>query len=297
MQLRHTTLTLASILLLHPGWANAEEPPTPVQEAPPDPPVGEVEQENTDPSAGYPARYVDRPLTMPDRVIRLEGAIRLDHGNGDLDGSVVLGGAISFGKIVELGISPDRLGMLAGSQVEGALPLKFFDEVDLGSLPVYLRFRVHESDRVDIAADIGTSIPLETSPDVSVFGAALARIRLCDRLILDTGVDLRVTFINNGGSDTTLTVPVIVSAQLVDKLYGALRTGVIAPDFSSSRVAIPLGVEGGYALSSSDGPVVDLLARFEFPQLWAPGAGNNKVRQDVWALLGGVRLYLPFGQD
>ena len=121
-------------------------------------------------TARYPLRYVDRPLTLPNHTIRLDGAIRLDHTD-DVDGALVLGGgAISFAKFVELGISPNRLGAFTGSSVEGALPLKLFSKVDLGALPIYARFRALERDKVDVAVDVFSSIPLESSPDVTIGG-------------------------------------------------------------------------------------------------------------------------------
>lgn len=248
------------------------------------------DQQSAEQEGRYPLRYAARPLTMPDRMIRLDGGIRLDNA-ADLDGALFFGGAISFANLIELGISPERLGTFSGTAVEGALPLKLFGDLDLGSVPLYLRFRIREKEKLDIAADLGVSVPLESSPDVSTFGAVLLRVRICDCLTLDTGVDVRITFAND--AETTLTIPAILSWQLGDRLYAQLRTGVIAPELDGDRIAIPLGFEGGYTIGDANGPWADLLARFEWPGLLLPGAPGDKSLQDVWVLLGAMRFYIP----
>ena len=70
------------------------------------------------------------------------------------------------------------------------------------------------------------------------------------------------------------------------------------PDFESSDLSIPVGLEAGYALGGGGkDPVVDLFALFEWPALLVPGSDGDKSLENIWVLAAGARLYFPFGVE
>lgn len=232
-----------------PSMAQAPEAPPPVPQTPPPP--------RADPLWTPP--YSTRPLTLPARVIRADGAIGLDRpvttlaGGTRIAASTVapwlrLGVGYGLTRAVEVGLSTAPLRIEAGAR---------FQDISL-----YGRVRLLGSERMDLGAQV--ALGYRDGAGFASSYAVLLRWRFeAVRLDVSPSVDLYVGDVTSAD----LRVPVDLWWRIADVFAIGLRTGVIAPGFSDGRLGILGGARAVYSLARDGRPFVDVYAAVDFEPL------------------------------
>ena len=252
---------------------------------------------------GLPVRYNERPLTLPERTLRIDGHFPTMKF-GFLPGNDVFFGFFAgaaygilddlevFGTVIPVTFTPDKVR---------------FQDVVLGAT-----YRFFHNDVVEIGVGGRFQIPVDDNR-YFIFNPRLPiLIHAGDIVRIDTGVNLAVAA-HTGGGDALVglfgpgkwaPLPFMIdpglpgkfSFQVIDQLYiaantgfGALNTGTFSND---GFVWVPLGWEVGGTIPKDNEPLVDIRGGFEFPYFLASSANENPVSQ-IWIFHVGGSFYLP----
>lgn len=234
--------------------APAPAAPPPVSTAPEaPPPVTNVDTAPTE-STPWSLRWRTRPLSLPARVVRVDASLGLDRSVVTLGATRVassslapwlrVGAGVGVTNAVELGITTTPLRIEAGAQFR--------------DVAAYARFRFLHGERFDLGAQLSAGY-LHPERFAGSF-SALLRWRL-ETLRID--VTPSVELFAGATNVIDLRVPVDLWWQLSQDFTLGLRTGIIAPGFTDSRLGIIVGARAVYSLGRGDAPFMDLFVSFD----------------------------------
>lgn len=225
-----------------------------------------------------PMRFAQRPLTLPNGVVRIDatfGIVSRDVESVERETLVTLLGVAAFGITddIELGVS--------------ALPLQLAPRGRYGDPGVYGLLRLYASERLDVGLQLDATVPVR---DESAFGNALSTWLLWRALAafrLDVGVALVAAY--HDPIRTHLRVPVVGTFQLSDGLFAGVRTGLDVEHLSGADeedgrprdVVVPVGAFVGGTLDGEAGPIGDLRIGVLLPSVadglasWQLGFGGS----------------------
>lgn len=196
-----------------------------------------------------------RPLTLPARVVRVDAVLGMDRsgvvvsGGGRVTSSSLapwlrVGAGYGITAAVEVGVTTTPLRIEAGAQFQDAF--------------AYGRFRLLHGDTFDLGAQLylGYRHPDRFAGSLG----ALLRWRF-ERFRLD--VSPAVELVAGASNVVDLRVPVDLWWQISSEFAVGLRTGVIAPGFTDSRLGIIAGVRAVYSLPRDGGPFMDLFVSID----------------------------------
>ena len=295
-------------------WRPADEPPsdatggsTPVSSPSSEPnatptPVGSGEpiepdndNDNDNDENVYPIRFGARPLTMPRRMLRVDGSFSLLRFSGeptDFASIVHIGVAYGVTDWLELSITDQQIGrrrLYAG----GLLPMTFNGGFNFGDLYASARFRFVRGPRFTMGVDVGFVIPTDT--EFAILTALPFRIRTESGVFtLDGSLEVGLFFGEGVVFSTPLTLAPRVSP--IEALTLGIDTGFYLGDaFEDNRVTMPLGFDLSYTIAANVHRI-DAFANFTMPEFLrgenVSGTRERSVQTDLWALTVGVRSYL-----
>ncbi|MGB5812605.1 MAG: hypothetical protein WBG86_18865 [Polyangiales bacterium] len=311
----------------NPEWSDA--PPTEFEERSPRNPDW-VEEEEAPPigkkptraSSVYGVRYADRSLTMPrgmmrgtvDTVIgrRVEENIGMFEPFGPVGtiSTMNLGVAISIADDLEIGFSRYRMGSYPPRSVfpdlsfgpSGLVSMLFSPDVAFGDIPFYARFQPLDNGVSQIAIDAVVRIPARTQVGFQM-GVPM-RFVVKDRFAFDTGINFSIDDNPNGPSLWSLGIPFSFVANVTDRIFLNVDSGIEFFDLSGTINTatsglidgpfefIPLGFGGGYTFDAGSS-MLDLFASFRFPTLYGFTSNDSEVQSETWAVTIGLNIHSP----
>jgi len=240
--------------------------------------------------SGYPVRLVLRPQTLPARGLRLDGELRI----AGISACATFAGTTrcesATATALHLGAG---IGVLDQFEIgANVLPLQLSPEFAYGNPSVYGRIQFLRGSDVQLAAQAQVVIPVR---DGSKLGFSLGLplwYNFTDLLQLQTGLFYSATLTDPVNQN--LNIPLRLNFNLNDNVHIAGLTGVgFNLDAPGNSLAIPLGIEGGYALAGiNNRPVLDVVASFQFPTFLTPGSSGDVVNPDLWVASLAGRFYL-----
>jgi hypothetical protein len=254
---------------------------------------------------GHPVRYVDRPLTLPERTLRIDGhfpTMKL----GYLPGNDVFFGffaGAAYGIIDDLEVAAT------------VIPLTFTpDKVRFQDPVLGATYRFFHNDVIEIGVGGRFQIPVDDGRYFLFNPRLPIVIHAGDIVRIDTGVNLSVGAPIGGGDAIVglfgpgkwAPLPFMIdpglpgkfSFQVIDQLYIAANTGFsVVSAFPGARggdatVVVPIGWEVGGTIPKDDEPMVDIRGGFEFPYFLSSAIDDNPVSQ-IWVFHVGGSFYLP----
>lgn len=247
--------------------------------------AGEPEPVEPDPApaAAYPERVIDRPLVLPQHMLALRGALRVNLSADSVASPVWFAPSAFYGLLpkLQVGVVHDPglcfLGTrdFLGTEIdecEGGV----YDDFALDGLYSLL-------DRPDKHVAVAGHVMIGASsldPVLAYLRAgALARYTLGTRLALIADLALRIGLSNrDAGNKEALDLPIQLAIQATDKLALFAEAGLLAPLAElTDAYYTSLGVAGLYALR----PNLDVGVRFAFPRLTGGRATGSNASADT----------------
>lgn len=240
------------------------------------------------PGREYPVNRVERPLTLPSMHLRgglSFDILRIDFGMGFDDTLYGLDLHVGLGILDDLEVG---FGHRPGwPRAPGLLNVTLAPDGNVNDIYFYVRYRLVGTDTVDLGAEVGVNIPVET--DVGLLLGIPVRIRAGNVFGLDTGAAFQLSFPDGADTQAALHIPINPRIAPIDPLYFGINTGVTLPltDFDGDLVFIPLGFRAGYVLELG-ALLLDVFASFDFPFFLFPGEGE--VGEEIWQISIGARV-------
>jgi hypothetical protein len=221
--------------------------------------------------------YVERPLVLPQGVLRIDAGPRRPFDPGQVWDT----GQLQFhinkdGQDLAFLVPGAAYGVVDKLEVGAVWPLLISPDLDLADISLYGKYQLQKG-QVDIAGYAELLIPIESDFQVNV--GVPVYLHLSDTLRLETGGFLRLIF----GDDVTaiLTAPLALSAQISPDVFLGPELAIAIVDFDG--VDVPLGIFGGYTLRDGGRTLGDLYGRFAVTDI---ENGFDSVRLDF-----GIQLY------
>ncbi len=265
---------------------------------------------------GFPVAFYDRPLTIADSMIRVDGELILSHdlplAEGSLPGpgehvfsGLPLGAAFGVTDDVEVGVSGYRMSghrarqyPALGGTTQGLLPFVFNPDFDFGDARIYGRARVVRDPSFELALEASFAIPIDSW--FALHAGVPFRARLAPRFLIDASLELLLEFgrpvpdpigVDDEETAISMLVPVRGVLQLVPELWIAGQSGFDFYDFDIDLFVLPLSGEVGWTIARGDAPIVDLVLGVHFPFFLAPGSDGDKLPAQLWQITLGANGY------
>lgn len=240
--------------------------------------------------SGYPVRLVLRPQTLPARGLRLDGELRV----AGISTCVNFGGTTrcesATASALHLG---GGFGVLDQFELgANVLPLQLTPDFAYGNPSVYGRIQFVRGGDIQLSGHAQVTIPVRDGSKLGFVIGAPLWYNFTDLLQLQTGLFYSASLTDPYSHG--LNVPLRLNFNLNDNVHIAGLTGVgFNLDAPGDSLAIPLGIEGGYALAGvNNRPVLDVVASFQFPSFLTPGSAGDVVNPDLWVASLAGRFYL-----
>lgn len=237
------------------------------------------------PEAGWPVAFTQRGITNPAGTLRIDADVGLGRASLNVAGVHVSATALGIDLGAAFAILDDlEVGAVL---VPLSIPVDPSGDIEFGDLNVNATYRFLDGS-FEAAARLDLNIP--TSTDFGV-GLGVPIALHFDPMRIDSGVHVIMTFADPD-MVVGLAVPLRLNVNLSDNIFAGLATGFVIDDFSAAgdTIGIPLGVQLGYTLPGSNGPMMDLAVGFAFPFFYSSGAGE--ITTDLWAVTLGADIYL-----
>jgi len=234
---------------------------------------------------GLPLKYSERPLTITEGTIAIQGAFDyLKLPTLDLGplGSVTPDPIISFVADVSYGISDDFEANII------AVPVVLSPDTKYGNPVLSGTFRFLKT-AVELGVHAGFVIPVQSGSNFQLNLGVPALFGLTDTTKILSGLYFNLDF--GDSTIATLRIPIEFAVNLTPQFFLDVFTGISMFDVDPDNLAIPLGVGLGYTLAASaDSPLADLFVRFQFPAFL--NASGDTVVTDVFEFQLGARFFL-----
>ena len=252
--------------------------------------AGSASQVAAQPSSN-PARYVERPLTLPKGTLRVNTQLHIVGFEAmpsprEYDVATRLGVGAAFGIIDDFEVGASSQPIMSFNDRDAISPALSPDPDVLNSY-LYARYRFLAGRSVQIAAEAGVELPWDD--DVAFVFALPIRIQAGRSFALDTGVGFRI--------DTDPFVPTLMFPIRprfnVGNVYFGFDTGVFVTDFDADQVRIPLEFELGVGipLGRQRRHVLDIYGHGGLPLFLVP-ARDDPVVQQIFIVTIGARVYI-----
>lgn len=203
--------------------------------------------------------FVERSLTLPEDVMRIDGGPRWPYYDAQFKHVEVFGADLDFlNPGLSFGVSKDlELGLVA--------PIRLSPDLGLEDPRVYALFQLQD----DRELEVGVFAQLR----LGFFNewAATLGVPVYWRFKRDMRLDIGgfVRFALGDASRVDLTVPVQLPIQISERLYLGPETGLNINSLfdDESNVDLPLGGFIGYSVGSSGAPLGDIFARLRLLDL------------------------------
>jgi hypothetical protein len=269
-----------------------------------DDPDAEATESGPEAASAMPVPMAQRGLTLPAGTVRIDANFDLFDLTNDFGAALSAGGAVGI-------IENLDAGMLL-------LPIVFAPEGGFGDIRMFGKYRFWNGDTVEVAGRLELVLPSDSTnlstTDFSLSFGAPVRIHLGDTMRIDTGVEFSLALLRGPTGDTIFGiagpqgfplkrhalsdrsvagVPLMFTINVTDAVYLGARTGVGIADFGNAddTTFIPLGFSGGYTVAGESGPLVDITARFRWPNLYTSG-GMDDVQADIYEVVLAGEVYL-----
>ena len=241
------------------------------------------------PAQGYSLVNAQRPLTLDQGRLRIDaslGFVKVCFSAGTLSACTEVFVGLAAG--ASYGITDD---LEVGAMV---LPLTLSPEVKYGNPSVYGQYRMVGGD-VEVAARAEVWLPVEGDFRLQV-GAPIWW-KASPSVALRTGAFLM--FVASDPNQMVISIPVALVINATDNFWLGISTGLsfaVSDPGPGDTLAVPLGLELGYALADSGGaPLVDLVGSWQFTSFIA-GGGGDTISASSWVASLGARIYLDTAQ-
>jgi hypothetical protein len=241
-----------------------------------------------------PVALAGRPLTLPEMTLSPEAGglfVRLPPVGSQAISFGAAGVGVSFGisDDFEVNATPVRL-LFGGGSVR-------YDYPSIG-----LSGRYSDGD-----VEVGTRFKFFIPTQVAVFATAAGipvAIHAAGEVRIDTGINVTGVFGEGGGLaglfgpgrqivDLDAGVPLEVTVSPIEPFSFGLRTGFGIATFEEPKtIFLPLGFMLAGSIPGDDGPIGDLIARFDFPTFLLPASDGEKIFPDAFVVGGVARFYL-----
>lgn len=210
-------------------------------------------------SSRIPASYINRPLTLPSAVMRLDGGPRWPDYDAQLK-HIVLDN-IPDQAYLNPGIS---FGLTDDFELGFVFPIQISPDSDLHDPRAYLLYRLEGG---ELTYGIFGQVRVGLRDQSALLGGVPLYYRLSPNVRLETGGFAQFTLGNNPRLD--LIAPVYFTFQLSNRFYlgpeaGLGLYGVFDDD---SGIATPIGGFLGYTIGDAANPLGDLYGRMRLTDL------------------------------
>jgi len=256
------------------------------------------------PPRAYPARFTERPLTLPALTLRGDvgfQAVHFDLGPMFSDFSTGLGTGFGFGILDDLevglggsSIAPTLLAVYSSAGLRGLGGVTSPEEARGFVQPeLYGRYRFFASEQAEVGAEIAFSFPTDDA-DFGLSVAVPARLRFGESFALDLALAFFTTFGEDidGDLDPLFSLALNIAPRYaMEVFYVGLETGFVMSLDDPEVTFIPLGLEAGATLALGEALVLDVFAHGGLPYLLAPGDDDDKALTEIWTLGLGARIH------
>ncbi|PIE20994.1 MAG: hypothetical protein CSA66_00235 [Proteobacteria bacterium] len=231
--------------------------------------------------AGEPVEFSERPLTYHEGTLALDAGLAivgLDNGLVDLSTTALaVGATYAFTDDLQLNAV--------------VLPLLLDPEVDYGNPSITARYRFLKS-AVELGAEVGVTIPVQDSTDLSLDAGLRGLLGLTDNTSLWFGLMFNIVMADE--TVTNMAIPVQFRMNLAPSFFWYAGSGLSVADMDFDTLTLPLGVGIGYTLAGPTGDaMLDIYAGYAFPGfLYLGGAeGVDTVNTDHYAFTVGATFF------
>lgn len=272
------------------------------------PSIGLADELEIDAALGdLPVAYVDRPLNLPAKYIRLDGRMDAYRVLGQTHVDMNVGFALGLTSSIEFGVSSHRLGAI-GDGIGNPGPVRFFgqggavplslrpgaDDPRFESVQLYGRIAAVQAAEFNLSIDVGAMIPTQSDLPWVMFVGVPIRARLSERFSLDAAAEFSVAFFDDATDGTdpyiSMHIPIAGVLNIVPQLYIAGRSGIYLPNMDFNEFTIPMTLELGVTVAG-ERPWFDLVGSFGFPRLLVPGA-EDPVDANYWVASFGINGFI-----
>jgi hypothetical protein len=248
-----------------------------------------------------PVSYTERPLTLPQKILNIEGEFAVDHVAAATQGLTSLGLSLSarYGILDDLELYALVLPLEIGPfPRDPANSVAHYKNPKIGLTYRFLR------DRFELAATLGVTIVTANSEEDPVAApaplvqtgailepGALFRFHITKEALLEGGLLLPIEFgslatvapgetLPGNNVGVGLRIPLAFAYDIREPFHVGLRTGVGMSSFANQvtggsvaeNLYIPLGIFAGYAIAGKDGPILDIDPFLTWNNLFTPSA-------------------------
>lgn len=250
-----------------------------------------------------PVPYVDRPLTLPEMTLRIDGDFPIYHvPSSDVGVGFSAGGG--FGITDDFEVSARLLPVTFAPS-----PARFNDPV-IGAV-----YRFLDEDTAQIGVGARIQIPVDDGR-FFIFNPRLpVQLKFGDIVRFDTGFNFSIGAPTGGGDSVVALagpgqygpfgffppsidpgIPAKFSFQVADPAWLGFGTGLgvlFTNSVSNNDAAVfaPLGFHGGGTIAIDGDKMIDIKGAFEFP-LFVSNIDNDAVHADYWLINLGASFYL-----
>jgi hypothetical protein len=249
-----------------------EEPPAP-------PPTG----------TGMPLPYAQRPLTLTQQTLRADASLEIEHFEDVFD---PFDGSVTSPELEVLAAVGAAFGLHDDFEVGGvAFPILFSPSFRYANPSVYATFRFLRG-RGELGANLRVTFPVRPNTDAVIDPGLVFLLHAGESARLDAGVRFPIAVT---GEDplVSLVVPLAFAFNFTESLYAGVESGFTVPRFNTELWLVPFHGFVGYAIPGSDGgPLVDVEARFGWPELFTPGLEGDQTQGGHYLFVLAGRVYI-----
>ena len=236
--------------------------------------------------AGLPLPWAQRPLTLTLGTLRIDGAFSIERFPDlfdaremeviEVDPRVLLSVGAAYGIHEDFEVGATVLPVLLS-------PVVRYDDPEVYAIFRFLR------GQAELGAMLRVIFPVRRDARIDPGMRLLLHIGEIARL--DVGLFVRIAVRPREDDVVSLLVPVAFALNVTDSLYFGVESGLVLSGFEDA--AIPTGFFAGYTIpASAGGPLVDIEARFGWPELFTPGQAGDDVRTYHWQTGLAARVYI-----
>ena len=220
-----------------------------------------------------PNAFAQRTFATPGSTFGGRGSLYAGHITGGT-GAAGMGLTLGYGLTDEVEV---------GASV---LPATFAPNATYGPPGVYAI--VHANAGLEFGMLFGVNIPVGFNQIWSVPWYGLTTLPLGDMVRLDLG--LGMVFLASNPVSVTLDVPIELSVSVTDEIFVNVFTSIVLPRFNEKYMTMPFGFGAGYTLTTSEGPMADVMLHLQWPRLYNNLASGNTEADTILLVLSG-RFY------
>ncbi|MFO0613606.1 MAG: hypothetical protein U0414_13500 [Polyangiaceae bacterium] len=276
----------------------------------------------------FPVKYVDRPLTLPKKMLSPEFHVGVDHFepegiNGTAINSVPIDAGLSYGVIDDVTLYTQPLTLLIGRtdvtvfgvnnhtthvyyglfRLGGTFRFFHNDVVEIGGRAEFgasgALDMLHLTGGIPLVVHAGHVVRFETGFFVSGFfpvGNAGQYLLFPHGSKADGGIATMSGSLGNLVPIPGPGIPLNLTVQLAEPVFLGLDTGFGLGSFhttnSDDAAFAPLGFHLGGTISSHAKPVADIVGKFSFPAFLV-GTDDDPPQPNLWELGLTADLFLP----